>query len=211
MTGRVSTPFRYRYFGAAKNLPGVKELFEAPAPPPTKRNRYELYKRIDMDYYGFRDDEDGVLVRLETEAEQSWHQRCVGEWEEMEKLKAEARRNVKSGEEASLRTTVADGIGGVRDLIGGGEEGENAAILESDVEAEIMEAREIEKARLRGAGGEPGGVAGKEFVAHVPLPDEKEIERMVLAKKKAELLSKYASKELVEEEKEAKSLLNIRD
>ena len=209
----MGLPFRYRYFGAAKNLPGVKELFEAPAPPPTKRNRYELYKRIDMDYYGFRDDEDGVLVRLETEAEHSWHDRCVGEWEEMEKLKAEARRNVKSGEEASLRTAVADGIGGVRDLVGEGEEGKGIPGLEIDVEAEIEEAREIEMARLRGAAGdgESGGVAGKEFVAHVPLPDEKEIERMVLAKKKAELLSRYASKELVEEEKEAKSLLNIRN
>lgn len=49
----------------------------------------------------------------------------------------------------------------------------------------------------------------REFVAHVPLPDEKEIERMVLQKKKQELLSKYASEDLVGEEAEAKELLNI--
>lgn len=48
-----------------------------------------------------------------------------------------------------------------------------------------------------------------EFVAHVPLPDEKEIERMVVEKKKQELLSKYASDDLVKEELEAKEMLNI--
>jgi pre-mRNA-splicing factor ISY1 len=54
---------------------------------------------------------------------------------------------------------------------------------------------------------EPGR---REFVAHVPLPDEKEIERMVLERKKQELLSKYASEALIKEETEAKALLNIR-
>lgn len=118
----------YRYFGAAKNLPGVKELFEKEAPrqvrpvsgragraqdvsrgwgsacvwageqspapgggpwpmqagaalrrchprrPPTprtqtRRTRAEMYKLINGDYYGFRDEEDGVLVKVEAEAE----------------------------------------------------------------------------------------------------------------------------------------------
>lgn len=49
----------------------------------------------------------------------------------------------------------------------------------------------------------------REFVVHVPLPDDKEIERMVLEKKKMELLSKYASDSLMEEQTEAKVMLNI--
>ncbi|WZZ28755.1 hypothetical protein YC2023_012156 [Brassica napus] len=49
----------------------------------------------------------------------------------------------------------------------------------------------------------------REFVVHVPLPDEKEIEKMVLLKKKMELLREYASEGLVEQEKEAKAMLNI--
>lgn len=49
----------------------------------------------------------------------------------------------------------------------------------------------------------------REFVVHVPLPDEKEIEKMVLMKKKMELLREYASDDLVEQEKEAKAMLNI--
>ncbi|CAF2154108.1 hypothetical protein HID58_003049 [Brassica napus] len=49
----------------------------------------------------------------------------------------------------------------------------------------------------------------REFVVHVPLPDEKEIEKMVLLKKKMELLREYASEDLVQQEKEAKAMLNI--
>ncbi|KAF3531507.1 hypothetical protein DY000_02042441 [Brassica cretica] len=49
----------------------------------------------------------------------------------------------------------------------------------------------------------------REFVVHVRLPDEKEIEKMVLLKKKMELLREYASEDLVEQEKEAKAMLNI--
>jgi pre-mRNA-splicing factor ISY1 len=42
----------------------------------------------------------------------------------------------------------------------------------------------------------------------VPLPDNKDIEALVLAKKKKDLLAKYASEELQAEEAEAKSMLN---
>ena len=59
----------YRYFGAAKALPGVKELFEREAPKVVRRTRHQMYKSIDPDYYGFRDEEDGVLERVEAEAE----------------------------------------------------------------------------------------------------------------------------------------------
>ncbi|CAB4315642.1 unnamed protein product [Prunus armeniaca] len=51
----------------------------------------------------------------------------------------------------------------------------------------------------------------KEFVVHVPpLPDDEEIEKMVLEKKKKELPSKYTSGDgLLEEQTEAKQMLNI--
>lgn len=58
-----------RYFGAAKNLPGVKELFEKEGPRVLRRSRYDMHKAIDADYYGFRDEDDGVLVREEAAAE----------------------------------------------------------------------------------------------------------------------------------------------
>lgn len=59
----------YRYFGAAKDLPGVAELLEK------QRTRFESTKqRQSMDqkvtpaYFGWRDEEDGVLLELEEAA-----------------------------------------------------------------------------------------------------------------------------------------------
>lgn len=42
------------YEGAAKDLPGVKELFEQSAPEAMRRTRKDMYKGIDPDYYGYR-------------------------------------------------------------------------------------------------------------------------------------------------------------
>jgi pre-mRNA-splicing factor ISY1 len=64
----------YRYFGAAKNLPGVKELLEQQA---LKHGRgaasahatQNIYRNISVDYYGWRDEEDGVLLELESRAD----------------------------------------------------------------------------------------------------------------------------------------------
>ena len=49
-----------------------------------------------------------------------------------------------------------------------------------------------------------------QFVAYVPLPDQKEIESRILDKKKADLLAKYSSSALLREQQEAKALLNVR-
>jgi len=67
----------YLYFGAAKKLNSVqafeKEREAAAAEAEKKENqprsRHELYQLIDCDYYGFRDEDDGVLVQYEREAE----------------------------------------------------------------------------------------------------------------------------------------------
>jgi hypothetical protein len=76
----------YKYFGAAKDLPGVRELFEAIPADVGRKTRAEYMKQIDADYYGFvcyislllncvssfcsyMDDDDGLLVPLEAEAE----------------------------------------------------------------------------------------------------------------------------------------------
>ncbi|KAJ3341165.1 NineTeen Complex (NTC) component [Gonapodya sp. JEL0774] len=57
----------YRYFGRAKHLPGVRELFESAVSSdgPVPRTRYELSRNIDADYYGYRDEDDGELLAYE--------------------------------------------------------------------------------------------------------------------------------------------------
>ncbi|KAI4979312.1 hypothetical protein ZWY2020_016065 [Hordeum vulgare] len=172
----------YRYFGHVKNLPGVRELFDKPPEVRKRRTRYEICKRIGAGYYGYHDDEDGVLEPLEAAAEKRKRDEVVTEWHRVERVRREAMKNVVSGEVAGA----------------GGRGGEAAAreVLFEEVELEVEEERRLEE-------------AGREFVAHVPLPDEKEIERMVLEKKKKELLSKYTSDALQGQQKEAKEMLNM--
>ncbi|KAI3830903.1 hypothetical protein MKX03_027963 [Papaver bracteatum] len=166
----------YRYFGAAKKLPGVKELFEKPPELRKRRSRYEIFKRIDASYYGYRDDEDGILVKLEGPAESEMRAAALKEWQRMEEIKKEARRAVKSGEVVNVTEILFE--------------------EEEDVVEEERIAKEKETKK-------------EEFVVHVPLPDEKEIERMVVEKKKKELMDKYMSGDLLEEQTEAKTMLNI--
>ena len=140
--------------------------------------RYEMYKRIDADYYGYRDEEDGILLPLEKEAEQEMRSKAINEWNAIEAVKNAAKKTVKSGDVARVKPLFFD---------------EEETLDEENESDDEMS----NKTKTR------------EFVAHVPLPDEKEIERMVVEKKKLELLSKYTSEILVEEQQEAKNLLNI--
>ena len=39
------------------------------APKSTRKTRGELAKNVDADYYGYRDEDDGVIVPLEEEEE----------------------------------------------------------------------------------------------------------------------------------------------
>jgi len=79
----------YKYFGEARNLSGVKDLLVTPGTQAPKRTRYEMYKGVDADYYGFRDDEDGLLEKLEIEAEKKAIAQAVEGWQVRQKRKAD--------------------------------------------------------------------------------------------------------------------------
>ncbi|MBA0552632.1 hypothetical protein Golob_023425 [Gossypium lobatum] len=55
----------YRYFEATKKLSGVRDLFEKLSKLRKRRTIYDIYKSIDASYYGYKDEEDGVLARVE--------------------------------------------------------------------------------------------------------------------------------------------------
>mmetsp|Transcript_459 Transcript_459/g.642 ORF Transcript_459/g.642 Transcript_459/m.642 type:complete len:274 (-) Transcript_459:428-1249(-) len=140
----------YRYFGAAKNLPGVKELYEKQAPRTVRRTRHQMFQGITATYYGFQDEDDGRLIKAEISAEEKARQAALQEFQRHEAAKQAVKDTLTSSQD-------------------------------DDAPA---------------------------FVAHVPLPDQKDIEQAVLAKKKRDLMARYASATLQKDEQEAKELLN---
>lgn len=163
----------YKYFGAAKDLPGVRELFEQEPPPPPRKTRAELMKDIDADYYGYRDEDDGLIVPLEQEMEKKVIAEKVREWKERQE--AIARGEIPKDDEEV-------------------EEEEVYKPEEEEMEEESQEEAESEI---------------PQFIAHVPVPSQKEIEEALLRRKKMELLQKYTSDDLQAEEDESKKLMGL--
>ena len=50
-------------------MPGLRELFEKEPLLPPRKTCAELMKAIDFEYYGYLDEDDGVIVPLEQEYE----------------------------------------------------------------------------------------------------------------------------------------------
>lgn len=71
--GKKGGPPAYKYYGRAKELPGVKELFEAEQRPREEKpleERTDLRKNVDAAYYGYNlDEEDGTLLDYEMRKE----------------------------------------------------------------------------------------------------------------------------------------------
>ncbi|XP_039971537.1 pre-mRNA-splicing factor ISY1 homolog isoform X2 [Xiphias gladius] len=123
----------YKYFGAARDLPGVRELFE-------KEPVLE------------------AVQRWRTEKES----RLSGEKQEEEE------------EEESIYTVLNE-------------------------EPDDEESRGEQE-------GEEGGVT---FIAHVPVPSQREVEEALVRRKKMELLQRYASETLQAQSQEARTLLGL--
>ena len=72
----------FRYFGRARELPGVKELFEAATQKPREDkpldSRADMRKQVDASYYGYNlDEEDGTLLAYEAEKEKEAFQNLL--------------------------------------------------------------------------------------------------------------------------------------
>mmetsp|Transcript_60674 Transcript_60674/g.169984 ORF Transcript_60674/g.169984 Transcript_60674/m.169984 type:complete len:237 (-) Transcript_60674:35-745(-) len=94
----------YKYFGAAKDLPGVRELFEATVVPEAPRKtRKQLFKNIQPDYYGWRDEEDGMLLLAEQEAEHEAVLKEVARWK-AEVASRPAKRAKTAADEEKAKT-----------------------------------------------------------------------------------------------------------
>ena len=134
-------------------------------------------KNIDADYYGYRDEDDGVLVPLELEYEKKARAMKVAEWKEHKEaiLRGEVVPSTATGEERDIYSVQED----------------------SDEEMELSFA--------------DTSVANPQFIAHVPVPSQKDVEEALVRRKKMELLQRYASEALQQEEDNVKKLLGVSD
>eukprot|EP00731_Ephydatia_muelleri_P000229 Em0001g229a len=137
----------------------------------SRKTRGELSRNVDADYYGYRDEDDGVIVPLEQEVEKKAIAAAVKHWEELH-----AQGKAVSVREDEDIYTSAKGLD-----MGSGSETEE----EGDGEEEKAES----------------------LTNHLEVPSQKEIEEMLVRRKKMELLEKYATEALVHQEEEAKALL----
>jgi len=123
----------YKYFGAAKNLPGVKELFEKPKAKKSRKTKYDLMKSIDADYFGYRDEDDGVLLQVEERAEEGARKEALEDWE---------RRNQSDAAAAGGGQGASSKPGGK--TTGGDEQGDEFVAYvplpsESDIEKKVID------------------------------------------------------------------------
>ncbi|XP_051804127.1 LOW QUALITY PROTEIN: pre-mRNA-splicing factor ISY1 homolog [Acanthochromis polyacanthus] len=165
----------YKYFGAARDLPGVRELFEKEPAPALRKTRAELMKDVDAEYYGYRDEDDGVLLPLETQYEKQAVLEAVQRW------RTEKESHL-SGESQQQQD----------------EDEEDIYSVHTDQPEDEENQEEMQ--------GEEGGVA---FIAHVPVPSQREVEEALVRRKKMELLQRYASETLQAQSQEARTLLGL--
>lgn len=123
-----------------------------------------MYKGIDPDYYGYRDEDDGVLVRKEAEAEKRAIEAAVADFRAAKRQRAAAGEAVEEEDEA---------------------EDEDEALLARSLE---------EASGGAGGGGPvlagPASAATSAAVkAHVPVPRQEDIQAALVERKKQALLS----------------------
>lgn len=82
----------YKYWGAAKDLPGVRELFAIHVPNPPRKNIIDMYKGIDKEYYGEDDEEEEKLERLEKEEEDKIKKEYFNQLEDEDGIPSKKRK-----------------------------------------------------------------------------------------------------------------------
>ncbi|RUS33745.1 Rab43 protein [Jimgerdemannia flammicorona] len=166
------------------------------APEAPKRTRFDMYRNVDADYYGYRDEEDGALLEYEHEREREWAQRALAagesEFVTVEEEAEEAEVMEVDTEEENPKKAGKKGKG-----------------------------KKAEEPAEEGA----GAVTDK-YVAHVAVPSQKEVEEYLVRRRRqqrsdfdrthihpsvlsTQLLDKYVSEDLEESAKETRELTGM--
>lgn len=175
----------YKYFGAAKDLPGVRELFEPDPPKPIKKTRAEYMRYVDAHYFGYMDEEDGQVLPLEKEAESKARAEALDNYKMDRELEA-----IKKGEDIDDWDKEIYFSEAVKAENEDGEKEDGEPKIDDKVQ--VVETATGEKT-IR--------------AAHVPVPTQDDVQAAMLRKKKLELLQMFAMETLSSQSVEASVLL----
>ncbi|KAG2185239.1 hypothetical protein INT44_002029 [Umbelopsis vinacea] len=148
----------YKYFGRAKDLPGVRELFEQEAHEPVKKTRQDLYRNVDADYYGYRDEEDGSLLEYEAARE--------------------------------------------KELL---DQSKDISYQPDDVPDEMQ----VDDEDTRTQQTDVNGAISDNLAKGAAVPTQQEIEQILVQRRRQQLLDRYVSQDIEENEKETKQLTGL--
>jgi pre-mRNA-splicing factor ISY1 len=79
----------YRYFGAAKDLPGVRDIYKREIPIAPAKSAAQIRRSIDQEYFGDQEALDQELLREEKLEEETRRSGELAEWMENNKKKIE--------------------------------------------------------------------------------------------------------------------------
>ncbi|KAF4672551.1 NineTeen Complex (NTC) component [Perkinsus chesapeaki] len=169
----------YKYFGAAKDLPGVRELFKnqramraaEEAERKKRKTRKELYQDIEPDYFGWRADDDEVQLLEESQRELELQLEAEEEYRRTHSVSPHKRARASSSGSAGSATSATHG----------GGQPSSPSRRQTTVAS-----------------------TNKSFVA---VPSEGEIDKLILAKKKKLLMEQYVSDKDKEQQKETEAML----
>jgi len=95
--------YTYKYFGAARNLPGVKDLFEKKSQERSARKRRFDYSIVNSEYYGLNEEEEEELLKQEQEAERKEVEAALKSWK---KQAHETDKDNGIGSKKSLKSSL---------------------------------------------------------------------------------------------------------
>jgi len=166
----------YRYYGAAKDLPGIREKFEEHAKllmetdkhSKKKRSLHDIAKNLKPDYFGFGEKDDPKLLAKERAREREAQQAAIAEFK-MKKAKLEAELEQTGG------------------VFGGG--GASVALAQladdKDDDGDEIDAAALDQYEVNAAG------AINNMSSYVALPDESDLARLVVEEKKKQMLASF--------------------
>ncbi|KIM29430.1 hypothetical protein M408DRAFT_67946 [Serendipita vermifera MAFF 305830] len=179
----------YKYFGRAKELPGVKELFESKKKDDDEdKATFEFYKKFTNTgpaYYGDLDEADGELLEFERRAEEEEYQEAVNDVKSLLGL----------GEEVNLPTLRDKAVAPITTSAATAKQkdGEDAVMEEAPKKKRGKQG----KGQAKSAAPDQQGVTSlipfltPEHLAPPKLPSKQEMDGVLLQLRKEALLQEY--------------------